>query len=450
MSVNVATANGSRHGRIGLHRSPEHDVTFADGDTTSKTVTVSIIDDTLDETNETFTVGLSGVTGGSDLGTATSTVTIVDNDAAQQPGTLAIAPAATSVNEGAGTVTLTVSRTGGSDGVVSVNVATANGTALAGSDYTAVPSMTLTFGDGDTTPKSVTVSIIDDSQDENNETFTVGLSGVTGGAALGTATSTVTIVDNDVPGPGSSSISGSIFLDEVENVSEVIHDGAVPFRDGQKDFNEKGFGGLPVQLSGPGVSLTVYTDFNGMYRFNGLANGTYTVEFDKPDTILSTATTSHVVTISGSGSINSDGHNFPAIGTRGSALETVDIISSSYLRTNGEMSALSNKGREGGVVSLDSSGNLDFIMIADGFEGVSFAELVLNEERDAALLTVIKGTEVLTTRLSSDHFVVTADGRGVQFYGGMDDFVFANADAISIEDEFANFRNAIDLILSTL
>ena len=111
---------------------------------------------------------------------------------------------------------------------------------------------------------------------------------------------------------------------------------------------------------------------------------------------------------------------------------------------------MSNKGRQGGVVSLSDEGNQNFIVIADGFEGVSFAELVLNAERDAALLTVIKDAEVLTTRLSSDHFVVTADGKGVQFFGGMEDFTFNPADSITPEDEFANFRNAIDLILATI
>lgn len=147
---------------------------------------------------------------------------------------------------------------------------------------------------------------------------------------------------------------------------------------------------------------------------------------------------------------NSDDHNFPALGTSGSALETVDIISTSYLRTNGEVSALSNKGREGGVVSLNAIGNQNFIEMADGFEGVSFAELVLNAEHDAALLTVIQGTDVLTARLSSDHFVVTADGLGVQFFGGMEDFSFTDTESLSVEDEFINFRNAIDRVLATI
>jgi hypothetical protein len=52
------------------------------------------------------------------------------------------------VDEDAGTATITVTRTGGSDGEVSVNYATADGSATAGADYTA-SSGTLTWADGD-------------------------------------------------------------------------------------------------------------------------------------------------------------------------------------------------------------------------------------------------------------------------------------------------------------
>ena len=55
-------------------------------------------------------------------------------------------------------------------------VQTANGTATAGSDYTAVGPLTLTFAPG-VTSQTVIVPIIGDIADEPNETFTVNLSG---------------------------------------------------------------------------------------------------------------------------------------------------------------------------------------------------------------------------------------------------------------------------------
>src|SRR5437870_2767511 len=64
-----------------------------------------------------------------------------------QPGQLQFSAGLYSVNEGAGSVTITVTRTNGSDGTVTVDYFTSDDTAKAGSDY--VASMgTLTFGPG--------------------------------------------------------------------------------------------------------------------------------------------------------------------------------------------------------------------------------------------------------------------------------------------------------------
>ncbi len=51
-------------------------------------------------------------------------------------------------NVAGGILTVTVDRVDGSAGAVSVDYATTNGTATAGSDYTAVPVTTLNFADG--------------------------------------------------------------------------------------------------------------------------------------------------------------------------------------------------------------------------------------------------------------------------------------------------------------
>ena len=122
--------------------------------------------------------------------TVTSTPPLVNN------GTLALSAATASVGESAGSVALTVTRTNGTDGAVAVSYATANGTATAGSDYTAA-SGTLNWAAGDGGSKTITVSITGDAIDEPDETFTVTLSNATGGAALGTPAATVTIVDDD-------------------------------------------------------------------------------------------------------------------------------------------------------------------------------------------------------------------------------------------------------------
>jgi len=176
-------------------------LTFAAG-VTSQTVTITIVNDTQVEGDETFTVDLSIPTGGANLGANTSTtVTIIDNDVVQ-PGTLAFSVATASVNESAGTATLTVTRTAGSDGIVTVNYATVAGTgtgtglATEVSDYIAA-SGTLTFAAGDTS-KTIAVTIVDDIQSEGDETFNVDLTVPTGNATIGAvSTTTVTIIDND-------------------------------------------------------------------------------------------------------------------------------------------------------------------------------------------------------------------------------------------------------------
>ena len=194
VTVDYATSNGTATSGSD-YTAASGTLTFADGET-SKTFTVPIIDDTLVEGNETVNLTLSSPTGGATLGTqATATLTIVDDDVAPA-ATLQFSTAAFSVNENGGTATITVTRTGGSNVPVSVNYATSNGTATAGSDYTAT-SGTLNFGVGETS-KTFTVPIIDDALVEGNETVNLTLSNPTGGATLGSqATATLTIISDD-------------------------------------------------------------------------------------------------------------------------------------------------------------------------------------------------------------------------------------------------------------
>jgi hypothetical protein len=107
------------------------------------------------------------------------------------PGAIQFGLPVANVYEDAGSMTLTLARTGGSGGAVSVQYATADGTAKAGSDYTAT-SGTLTWADGDPTGRTITIPLTDDAIPEGAETFFVTLSNPTGGATLGNP-STVTV-----------------------------------------------------------------------------------------------------------------------------------------------------------------------------------------------------------------------------------------------------------------
>ncbi len=114
------------------------------------------------------------------------------------PGSVQLSSATYSVSESGTNATITLTRTGGSLGAASVQLATSNGTATAGSDYTAV-STTVSWTDGESANKTVLIPITSDVSDESNETVTLTLSNV-GGATLGTPnTATLTIVDDDDP-----------------------------------------------------------------------------------------------------------------------------------------------------------------------------------------------------------------------------------------------------------
>jgi glucose/arabinose dehydrogenase len=195
VSVNYATSNGTATAGND-YTATSGTLQFAAGEV-SKTFTVPIMNDTIVEGNETVIITLSNPTGGATLGNQTTGVlTILDDDVASQPGSLRLSSGAYSVNENGGTLTITVTRTGGSSGAVSVNYATANGTATAGSDYVATNG-TLHFANGETS-KTFTIAVIDDSVVEGNETFQLSLTSPTGGATLASpSTATVTITDND-------------------------------------------------------------------------------------------------------------------------------------------------------------------------------------------------------------------------------------------------------------
>ena len=115
------------------------------------------------------------------------------------PGTLVFSTSSYQRIENGGSATVTVTRTGGLGAGMTVQYATANGTASAGSDYAATNG-TLTFAAG-ATSASFQVPIINDTRDETNETVIVSLSNPAGGAVLGTRrTAVLTIADNDTAG----------------------------------------------------------------------------------------------------------------------------------------------------------------------------------------------------------------------------------------------------------
>lgn len=192
LTVDYATSDGTASDGTD-YTAASGTLAFADGET-SKTITVPVLDDTLFEGNESFTVTLSNPSAGT-LATPTATVAISDNEPAPQ---ISFSPVSYSVSEDGGSISVTINRSMPLSGTVAVDYATVNGSAVAGSDYTS-DSGTIIFGDGETS-KTVTIGITDDNVHESSEAFRIHLSNPVGGIIM-TPDANITINDNDALAP---------------------------------------------------------------------------------------------------------------------------------------------------------------------------------------------------------------------------------------------------------
>ncbi|WP_199326055.1 beta strand repeat-containing protein [Nostoc parmelioides] len=189
VTVNYATANDTATAGSD-YTSTTGILTFNPGET-SKNITVAVRGDTIAEPSQTFFLNLSnplGATIADDQGLGT----ITDDDA--NP-TITIADVNLNEgNSGTSNTTFTVTLSAASEKAITVNYGTANGTATAGSDYTARTG-TLTFNPGDTS-KTFTVAVTGDTTIEANETFFVNLSNATN-ATISDNQALATIVNDD-------------------------------------------------------------------------------------------------------------------------------------------------------------------------------------------------------------------------------------------------------------
>ncbi|KJE98052.1 ephrin type-A receptor 4a [Capsaspora owczarzaki ATCC 30864] len=170
-----------------------------DAGVSSVSTAITVIDDTIPELAENFVVALSSPTGGAILSSSNpiqTVCTISENDDAR--GVLSFERASLTVDENVGQAVLTVLRTGGAFGSVTGFVLTVSGTATAGTDFVALPSLPVVFPEN-VTAVNVSVTILNDDLPELDESFVVSLSSNgLGGVRIGAqASTTVTIRAND-------------------------------------------------------------------------------------------------------------------------------------------------------------------------------------------------------------------------------------------------------------
>ncbi|MFN2511681.1 MAG: Calx-beta domain-containing protein [Pyrinomonadaceae bacterium] len=247
VTVTYATANGTATARGDYQAISLTTLTFNPG-ITSLPVNVMVNGDTLNEDNEAFVVNLSSATN-ANITDGQGQGTITNDDALP---TLSINDVSvTEGNNGTVTAAFTVSLSPASGQTVTVNYATANGTATAGGDYQAINTTALTFNPGETN-KTVTVVVIGDTLNEADETVFVNLTNTTN-ATVADNQGIVTITNDDPMPTGNLKISGRVVDDSAHSIS-----------------------GLLVILSGAASGSTI-TDSNGNYSFANLSAGNYTV-----------------------------------------------------------------------------------------------------------------------------------------------------------------------------
>lgn len=169
VSVAFATTNGTATN--GLDYIATNAVfVFAPG-VTSRTFTVPIINDIVSESAETVGLRLSNPSGGAFLTISNATLTIVDN-----VGAVGFTSSNFLVGESSSNGVVSVTRSGGSSGAITVQYLTASGsTATSGLDYADV-SGTLSWTDGDPNKtKSFLVPIFNDQRIEATETIMLRL-----------------------------------------------------------------------------------------------------------------------------------------------------------------------------------------------------------------------------------------------------------------------------------
>jgi hypothetical protein len=175
--------------------------------------------------------------------------------AGEPPGVVQFSAGTYDVSEGVGAAQITVTRSGGSGGAISVDYAIANGgtatggvTCASGVDYLTTAG-TLTWADGDSAPKTFDVVICADAQFEFTETVKLTLTNPTGGAVLGPATAGILIRDDDPPPPPPA--AGQLLISEFR-FSGAYEDGIPPSAGLANEFVEL--------YNHTEQSITVYAD----------------------------------------------------------------------------------------------------------------------------------------------------------------------------------------------
>ena len=205
-------------------------------------------------------MNFNGGTQWNDWGGAFQFRGIIELPITNAAGEIGLGASVLTVNEAGGTVTATIERRNGSAGTVTVDYATTPGTATAGLDYVTA-SGRVTFLPGETV-KTVTITILNDTLVEGNETFGFAIDNVQGGATLlAPRTATVTITDDDSGLP--NLFNYSTFASSVDlalNGNATLNAGALQLTPATNNLRGSAFYKRPI-------AVDANTSFNAAFAF---------------------------------------------------------------------------------------------------------------------------------------------------------------------------------------
>ncbi|MCM2372859.1 Ig-like domain-containing protein [Aporhodopirellula aestuarii] len=278
----------------------------------------------------------------------------------------------------------------------------------------------------------------------------------------GSDTATVTIdVKNFIP----SEVTGQLYLDSITNLSQVITNGATPQRSGAYEPGETTLAGVRVQLTAvggaSGSSFTAVTDTRGRYTFDNVPPGNYEIRYNLPPGMKVSgpgATGVIPVTVPETGGLVGDNalqgnFNIESLGTYITSGRNVvstppgtenlpDTI------TPGEMSTFFFTATPENVLIQNT------VLVGRDFGDAKFVELLINQQRDEALLVVVDDDlNVESAVVRKERFMLMANGSdvAVELFGGLNDFVFEDVDSITdITSDYPEYAAAIDELFSNL
>ena len=297
VTATYATSNGTASAP-GDYTAASGAVSFTPG-VTQTTVNLSIVNDALIENNEAFTITLSNPNGATLGAPSSATITLIDNDLP----IVALNSAAYNTYENAGTVPITVTLNQAAPYLVTVAYATSNGTASTPGDYLAASGMlTLTPG---LTQTTFNVTIVNDAQIENAETFSVTLSNPVSATLGAPSAASVAINDNDQPSVALSSATYSVNESAGTVLITVTLSQAAPYTITVAQAASNGTATAPADFASASGTLTLtpgttQATFNVTIVNDALVENSeaFTVTLSNPNNAALGAPASAAVTIS--------------------------------------------------------------------------------------------------------------------------------------------------------